>query len=166
MAPSLPVDICAPTPEGERVCIKTGDIVQYGPRECSALPSGSTPPLASVTVAYARETIPFFDDSEILFSASFYVGIETDGAVRCLWVGDEVSGTCAPVFCGIDPAIVSAPLDEVTDTANDAAADVVDWLHDNVGTPSLTTSSGQILKGIIAVGLIALFVAIPIPNPI
>jgi hypothetical protein len=166
-------DLCTPLPNGNQACVTTGDIVDTGPRECSSLPSGSTPPLTSVNVDFAQKSIDFYGESEVQVSQSFYVGVENNVAIEdaCFWVGVE-PGICAPVRCGQLPDPTELSVSAVAAEIDNIADDILDELQNQTGVPEPGSIAAQILKlALVAVLTAALFlvftgmIVVPGPTP-
>lgn len=166
-------DLCTPLPTGNQVCITTGDIVDTGPRRCTGIPAGRTPPLTSVDIKFVKKSIDFFGESNIQFSKSFYVGLENNVPIEnaCFWVGIEPT-LCAPVACGQLPDPSELSVDAVAAEINDIADDVVDEFRNITGVPEPGSIAAQILKlALVAVLTAILFlvvtgmIVVPGPTP-
>lgn len=158
---SFPFDVCTPSPSGELVCVKTGDIVFDDPRDCNSAPGGQTPPLYSADWTYTEESIEIIGDNEILVSIDFWAGVESD--LSAVWIGEETSEQCARYPISVDP--VASTVDDVIDDINGVAVDVVEWIEENLGGPAPQSTQGEILKGIILIGLAIIILIIPGPQP-
>ncbi|RLM49643.1 hypothetical protein [Halorubrum sp. Atlit-28R] len=152
---SLPFDLCAPTPEGTKLCVQTGSIEgNIGePRDCQ---NGSTPPLVSVDVTYQEETIEVLDDGEVLIENSVWIGVEED--LDAVWVGEETAEGCARF--GLPDVDPTAAVDTVINTVDDVAKDVVRDLGQD---PNRGT--GQVLYAflLVIIALIIVFDGFPFP---
>lgn len=155
-------DVCVDVEDVEGdVCVSSQPKVRLGPRLCQSRPGGTTPPLASVEVTYV-EVEETEDGTRVSYEQTIWFGIELSGE-PCIWYGEEnfeICGKLEGCRSGPSPNVLGVPDPR---EALDAARDILDDIEDEAPEIRLPTGAGeQLLKGIIAVGLIILaIVALP-----
>lgn len=159
----VPIDICAPLPNGNLFCVKSTDIVQSGTRPCSTAPGGTTPPLFSGSITYAEKEFSLFGDAKAVYSASVWAGIEHD--LSAIWVGEETSKECAKINIDLpDPSPTLSSIGELTDEARSIGRRMAEKFRDFTGHPQNEVAF-ETLVAALTVFVIALILAPPTGVP-
>ena len=141
----LPFSLCAPNLGGEE-CL-TADAAEFGlPRDCGYY---QTPPLVSTDIKYIKKEWTWWGGTNVKFSLSFWVGVETD--LSGIWIGEPHSETCIWIPASpLSPTVVSIP--EIIEELEYLKPEIEDALE-SVGH----TDPSDVVKAIILVAIAILF---------
>ena len=146
---SLPFSVCAPS-LNYTYCVSAEDLVIGGTRDCG---SGETPPLASVSVTYAKKDYTW-NGLEVAAKLSIWAGVEE--GLDAIWLGESM-GNCARI--PIDPPNPEATIDTIVDELQDYSNDVSEEIED-FGGPNTGTTGNEVLTALILIA-IAILIALP-----